>query len=133
MVIEITESFLLQNAEEAIQSLLEIKKLGIGISIDDFGTGFSSLSYLTRLPADYLKIDKSFIDDIVNINHKNITPSIISMAKTLNLKTVAEGVETQEQVNKLIDEGCDELQGYYFSKPLPISDFIKYVKQYNKI
>ncbi|OBR94217.1 EAL domain-containing protein [Clostridium autoethanogenum] len=131
LTIEITESFLLQNIEEAIQSLLEIKKLGISISIDDFGTGFSSLSYLTRLPVDYLKIDKSFIDDIANINYKNITPSIISMAKTLNLKTVAEGVETQEQINRLIGEGCDELQGYYFSKPLAINDFIKYVKQYN--
>ncbi|OAA89385.1 EAL domain-containing protein [Clostridium coskatii] len=133
LVIEITESFLMQNTEEAIQNLQKIKELGIGISIDDFGTGFSSLSYLTRLPADYLKIDKSFIDDIANINHKNITPSIISMAKTLNLRTVAEGVETQEQINRLIDEGCDELQGYYFSKPLIISDFIKYIKQYNKI
>ncbi|WP_338032506.1 MULTISPECIES: putative bifunctional diguanylate cyclase/phosphodiesterase [Clostridium] len=133
LVIEITESFLMQNTEKAIQNLQKIKELGIGISIDDFGTGFSSLSYLTRLPADYLKIDKSFIDDIANINHKNITPSIISMAKTLNLKTVAEGVETQEQINRLIDEGCDELQGYYFSKPLIISDFIKYIKQYNKI
>ncbi|AZV57901.1 EAL domain-containing protein [Clostridium sp. AWRP] len=131
LTIEITESFLLQNIEEAIQNLLEIKELGIGISIDDFGTGFSSLSYLTHLPVDYLKIDKSFIDDIANINHKNITPSIISMAKTLNLKTVAEGVETQEQINRLIDEGCDELQGYYFSRPLTVSDFIKYVKQYN--
>ena len=132
LLIEITESFLMQNTDDAIQSLLEIKKLGIGISIDDFGTGFSSLSYLTHLPADYLKIDKSFIDDIVSTNRKNITPSIISMAKTLNLKTVAEGVETQEQIDILIDEGCDELQGYYFSKPLSVSDFIKYVKQYNK-
>lgn len=132
LVIEITESFLLQNIEKAIQSLLEIKKLGISISIDDFGTGFSSLSYLSRLPVDYLKIDKSFIDDIANPNHKNLTPNIISMAKTLNLKTVAEGVETQDQVNRLLDDECDELQGYYFSKPLAISDFIKYVKQYTK-
>lgn len=131
LVIEITESFLLQDAESAIQSLLEIKKLGIEISIDDFGTGFSSLSYLTRLPADYLKIDKSFIDDILSTNHKNLTPNIISMAKTLNLKTVAEGVETKEQVDKLMKEGCDELQGYYFSKPLSIDDFIKYIKQFN--
>jgi diguanylate cyclase (GGDEF)-like protein/PAS domain S-box-containing protein len=132
LVIEITESFLLHDTEKAIQSLLEIKKLGIGISIDDFGTGFSSLSYLTRLPVDYLKIDKSFIDDIANTDHKNLTSNIIFMAKTLNLKTVAEGVETREQISRLIDEGCDELQGYYFSKPLAVSDFIKYVKQYDK-
>lgn len=131
LVIEITESFLLQNTESAIQSLLEIKKLGIEISIDDFGTGFSSLSYLARLPVDYLKIDKSFIDDILSTNHKNLTSNIISMAKTLNLKTVAEGVETKEQTNRLMEEGCDELQGYYFSKPLIIDDFIKYVKQFN--
>ncbi|WPC44262.1 EAL domain-containing protein [Clostridium sp. JS66] len=131
LVIEITESFLLQDTESAIQSLLEIKKLGIEISIDDFGTGFSSLSYLARLPVDYLKIDKSFIDDILSTNHKNLTSNIISMAKTLNLKTVAEGVETKEQANRLMEEGCDELQGYYFSKPLIIDDFIKYVKQFN--
>ncbi len=131
LTIEITESFLLHDTEKAIKSLLEIKKLGIGISIDDFGTGFSCLSYLTRLPVDYLKIDKSFIDDIANPNIKNLTSNIISMAKTLNLKTVAEGVETQEQISKLIDEGCDELQGYYFSKPLIVNDFIKYVNQYN--
>ncbi|AWI04845.1 EAL domain-containing protein [Clostridium drakei] len=130
LIIEITESFLLQDTESAIQSLLEIKKLGIEISIDDFGTGFSSLSYLSRLPVDYLKIDKSFIDDILSTNHKNLTSNIISMAKTLNLKTVAEGVETKDQINKLLEEGCDELQGYYFSKPLIIDDFIKYAKQF---
>ncbi|WP_411681999.1 EAL domain-containing protein [Clostridium thailandense] len=132
LIIEITESFLLHNTEEAIQNLFELKKLGIGISIDDFGTGFSSLSYLTRLPVDYLKIDKSFIDNIADPNQKNLTPSIISMAKILNLKTVAEGVETKEQVNILINEKCDEFQGYYFSKPLVISDFIEYLKQHNK-
>ncbi|MCE1255689.1 MAG: EAL domain-containing protein, partial [Anaerolineae bacterium] len=125
--VEITESFLLQNFEKAIESLLELKHLGVEIALDDFGTGFSSLNYLTRLPIDYLKIDRSFISNLDKPRQKNITSSIISMAKTLNLKTIAEGVETLEQVNILVNEACDELQGYYFSRPLEIDDFIKLV------
>ncbi len=126
LVIEITESILLQDIDKAIEILHEIKSLGIGISLDDFGTGFSSLSYLTRLPLDYIKIDKSFIDDFAKPDTTNLTANIISIAKTLNLKTVAEGVETLEQVDKLIEEKCDQLQGYYFNRPLDIPDFIEY-------
>lgn len=125
--IEITESFLLNDIEDSIKKLMEIKKLGISIALDDFGTGFSSLNYLTKLPIDYLKIDKSFIDDIVIAEHKNLTPHIILMAKTLDIKTVAEGVETKEQVKKLVEEECDLLQGYYFNRPLRIEDFVSYV------
>ncbi|MBK8783792.1 MAG: EAL domain-containing protein [Anaerolineales bacterium] len=128
LVFEITESFLLQELEKSIACLLEIKALGIGIALDDFGTGFSSLSYLTNLPIDYLKIDKSFVDDIANPQRKNLTSSIISMAKTLELQTVAEGVETSSQISSLKNEGCDVLQGYYFSKPLEMSAFIEYVR-----
>lgn len=127
LVIEITESILLQDIDKAIEVLNEIKSMGIGISLDDFGTGFSSLSYLTRLPLDYIKIDKSFIDDFAKPNTTNLTANIIAIAKTLNLKTVAEGVETLEQVNKLLEEKCDQLQGYYFNRPLDIPDFIEYV------
>jgi EAL domain-containing protein (putative c-di-GMP-specific phosphodiesterase class I) len=129
--IEITESFLLQNFSKAIESLIQLKGLGIEIALDDFGTGFSSLNYLTRLPIDYLKIDKSFIDDIGQAGTRNLTPSIIAMAKTLNIKTVAEGVETQEQMQILLNEGCTEQQGYFFSRPIEISEFLKFYKQNN--
>lgn len=130
LVVEITESFLLRDLERAIESMVAIQKLGIGIALDDFGTGFSSLNYLTRLPINYLKIDKSFIDDIANPEHRNLTPSIISMAKTLGLKTVAEGVETKEQVSRLLAEKCDELQGYYFSRPVPLEDFVRFYERF---
>lgn len=126
LVFEITESFLLKDLDQAIRSLQEIRILGIGIALDDFGTGFSSLSYLTRLPIDYLKIDKSFIDDIAIPGQKNLTPIILSMAKTLGLTTVAEGVETPEQIQRLLAENCDQLQGYYFSRPVDVDSFIQY-------
>lgn len=133
LVIEITESFLLTDLEKAIESMLTIQKLGIGIALDDFGTGFSSLSYLTKLPINYLKIDKSFIDDIADPARNNLTPSIISMAKVLGLQTIAEGVETQEQVNRLLTEECDLLQGYYFSKPVEINEFIRFTERFMPI
>jgi diguanylate cyclase (GGDEF)-like protein len=129
LVIEITESMFIHDIQNAIEALLEIKKLGAQIALDDFGTGFSSLSYLTRLPIDYLKIDKSFVDNIGSTEHKDLTSSIISMAKTLGVKTVAEGVETKEQIEKLIVDGGTELQGYYFSKPLAFEEFIKFAKK----
>ena len=129
LVVEVTESLLLKSIDDAIKSLIEIKKIGIGVALDDFGTGFSSLNYITKLPIDYLKIDKSFIDDITVTGRKNITANIISMAKTLEIKTIAEGVETLEQVQKLIEEECDLFQGYYFNKPLKLEEFISYVNK----
>jgi diguanylate cyclase (GGDEF)-like protein/PAS domain S-box-containing protein len=126
---EITESFLLKDIDRAINTLLAIKQQGIQIALDDFGTGFSSLSYLTRLPIDYLKIDKSFIDDIADPRYKSLAPHIISMAKSLNIKTIAEGVELREQVERLLECGCDELQGYYFGKPMKLEDFISYARE----
>ena len=99
--------------------------MGIKVALDDFGTGYSSLSYLTKLPIDYLKIDKSFVDG-VGIGEKNITSDIISMARNLGLKTVAEGVEVDHQASWLIDENCDALQGYFFSRPLPLEAFIPF-------
>ena len=127
---EITESFLLKDIDKAISALLAIKQQGIQIALDDFGTGFSSLSYLTRLPIDYLKIDKAFIDDIAVPGHKNLVPHIIAMAKSLNIKTIAEGVEHMEQVERLLECGCDELQGYYFGRPMELKDFISYARQF---
>jgi EAL domain-containing protein (putative c-di-GMP-specific phosphodiesterase class I) len=105
-----------------------LKSLGVGISIDDFGTGYSSLTYLKELPLSQLKIDQSFVKDIVQ-EPKNamIVKTIISMAKHLDLKVIAEGVEDKEQVKLLIDKGCDQFQGYYFSKPKSIQGFKKYM------
>ena len=129
LVIEITESMFIHDLNRAVDYLKAIKDLGIGIALDDFGTGFSSLSYLTRLPIDYLKIDRSFVSRLDEIHNRDITFSIISMAKTLNLKTLAEGVETIEQVEKLLEKDCDELQGYYFSNPIPVHEFIDFYNE----
>lgn len=117
--LELTESLIMSKVENSITMMHNIKAFGVSLSIDDFGTGYSSLAYLKNLPVDTLKIDKSFIDDIVlRTDEVPIVASIISMAKNLKLKLVAEGVETNEQVNYLLVRGCDEMQGYYFSSPV---------------
>jgi len=126
LVVEVTESVLLSNIDDIINKLNSIKELGIGLALDDFGTGYSSLSYLKTLPIDFLKIDKMFIDDIV-YDSKNLTSHIISMAKTLGMLTIAEGVEDQEQLGKLMKNNIDLIQGYHFSKPLRENDFIDFV------
>jgi diguanylate cyclase (GGDEF)-like protein len=116
--LELTESMIMDDAEGAEQVLHSIKSLGIHLSIDDFGTGYSSLSYLKNLPVNTLKIDKSFTDDIIlHSDEAPIVASIISLAKNLKLNVVAEGVENYEQVRYLSAHGCNEIQGYYFSKP----------------
>jgi diguanylate cyclase (GGDEF)-like protein/PAS domain S-box-containing protein len=118
--LEITESMLMGDVEAAINQLYEFKKLGVSLSIDDFGTGYSSLSYLKRFPVDTLKIDRSFIKDIPqDRDDMEISSAIIAMAQKLNLKLVAEGVETQEQVEFLRKNCCYVIQGYFFSQPLP--------------
>ncbi len=125
--IEITESVMLKYVDNALIALNEIKKLGISIHIDDFGTGYSSLSYLKKFPIDTLKIDKSFVDDIIDKDESGrlLVNTILSMGKSLNLTTVAEGVETKEQYEFLRDNGCDTIQGYYFAKPMCEDDFVK--------
>lgn len=123
--IEITESLFFYNLEHGIAALNEIKDLGVKIALDDFGTGYSSMSYLNLLPIDYLKIDKVFIDELSSDNPKSLAYMILKMAEMLDLKTVAEGVEEEIQSNKLLNVGCDMLQGYYFGKPVPLNDFIK--------
>ena len=116
--LEITESMLMQNPDRMIKILTEIKKLGVRLAIDDFGTGYSSLAQLRRFPIDTLKVDRSFIHDLSKDSEdKAITEAIIAMGKTLSLTVVAEGVETEEQEAFLREHACDEMQGYYFSKP----------------
>jgi len=118
--LEITESGAMQNPEASIATLNELKELGVHLSIDDFGTGYSSLSYLKRLPVGTVKIDRSFITDLAtNADDASIAQAIIKMAHTLSLKVVAEGVETASQLSFLSAHGCDQMQGYYFSKPVP--------------
>ena len=121
--LEITESLLLSNADVMFSVFQELKAMGLRLAIDDFGTGYSSLSYLKKFPVSKLKIDRSFVRDIaVNTDDAAITNAIISMAKSLNLKVIAEGVENEAQLSFLRAHQCDEIQGYYFSKPLPVAE-----------
>ncbi|MDD2356838.1 MAG: EAL domain-containing protein [Thiovulaceae bacterium] len=122
--LELTEGVAMQDPQRAISMMNEIHSKGVRMSIDDFGTGYSSLSYLKKFNIYKLKIDQSFIRDInVDPEDKAIVAAIISMAKSLGLQTIAEGVETIGQLEYLYEQGCDEIQGYYFSKPLPIEEF----------
>ena len=127
--IEITETVLMQSTPETMQRLADLKSLGVHISIDDFGTGFSSLSYLKQLPIDSLKVDQSFVRDIpADANDSAITRAIIVLAHTLQLNVIAEGVETLEQLQFLLSEGCDEMQGFYFSRPVPAEQFQRLIR-----
>jgi diguanylate cyclase (GGDEF)-like protein/PAS domain S-box-containing protein len=118
--LELTESTIMRNAEEAVSMLNELHALGIGLAIDDFGTGYSSLSYLKRFPVDRLKIDRSFVSDIgESSDDETITSAIIALAHSLNLQVIAEGVETSTQLDFLKERACDEMQGYFFAKPMP--------------
>jgi EAL domain-containing protein (putative c-di-GMP-specific phosphodiesterase class I)/PleD family two-component response regulator len=127
--IELTESILVKNSKQTHRKLIDIKELGLNISIDDFGTGYSSLQYLKNFPHDTIKIDQSFIKDLaLDKNSKSIVSSIISMAHGMGVKVVAEGVEEAEQVEILKFQKCDEIQGYYYSKPVSpehISQFVQ--------
>ncbi|HAJ60286.1 MAG TPA: GGDEF domain-containing response regulator [Cyanobacteria bacterium UBA8543] len=122
--LELTETMLVQNTEVAIRRLNALKSLGVEIAIDDFGTGYSSLSYLQQFPFDTLKIDRCFIQNITdNLSKAAITKAIIEMAKNLNLKLVAEGVETEAELSFIHQYKCDMMQGYLFSRPVPDRDF----------
>jgi len=122
--LELTESSLMSNAEETIEVLRNLKALGIQISIDDFGTGYSSLAYLKRFPLDKLKIDIAFVREVTsNPDDAAIVVAIISMAHSMKLQVIAEGVENDAQLAYLRRHGCDEMQGYYFSRPLPQEEF----------
>ena len=124
LILEITESMLLENMEDFIVKMEQIRELGISFALDDFGTGYSSLSYLKKLPINELKIDKSFIQDIgIDINDEAIVETIVQMGKTLGIDILAEGVETQEQYDILRAFGCHNYQGYLFGHPTTIDDF----------
>lgn len=130
LVFEITESVLVENFKIANKNLQELRRLGISIALDDFGTGYSSLAELRNIDIDILKIDRAFIDKIIE-NDPLITQDIIAMAHRLNLKVVAEGVESKRQIDYLTKHGCDIIQGYYVSKPLPEEGAIGFLKCYN--
>ena len=128
--LELTESLLLDNVEDMIAKMSQLKALGVGFSLDDFGTGYSSLAYLKRLPLDQLKIDQSFVRDVLtDPNDAAIATTIIALARSLGLGVMAEGVETEAQRDFLADAGCNSYQGYFFSKPVPVDAFEAFFRQ----
>ena len=129
--LEVTESMIMPNAKELIDELVHLKNKGMKLSIDDFGTGYSSLSYLQRFPIDALKIDQSFIRNLTAyLGDATIVKAIITMAKSLQLAIIAEGVENQKQIDFLRKENCDIIQGFYLSKPLPFSELEKFLEKW---
>jgi EAL domain-containing protein (putative c-di-GMP-specific phosphodiesterase class I) len=131
--IELTESAVMTNPEDSAAILEQLSRMGVLVSVDDFGTGYSSMSYLRRFPIDKLKIDRSFITDLTTrADDASIVQAIVSLAHSLRLKVVAEGVETVEQLKFLQSVGCDQYQGYHFSPPLPASEFAELVSSWQK-
>jgi EAL domain-containing protein (putative c-di-GMP-specific phosphodiesterase class I) len=129
ILIEITESVFMESFEDMSLLFSEIRNKGVKIALDDFGCGYSSLTYLKNLPVDVLKIDKSFVDDILNDNEKTcIVGLIITLMKQLEFKVIAEGVETQEQLDYITNYNCDLFQGYLVSKPVPKEQILKLLK-----
>lgn len=127
--LELTERTIMENERETILKLITLKQMGFKLSVDDFGTGYSSLSYLVQFPLDYLKIDRSFIQQICSLNDKQaVVDAIIQMAHRLKMKVIAEGVEQREQVKLLGKLDCDMIQGYYYSRPLPLKEFMEFLE-----
>ncbi|MCW8885406.1 MAG: EAL domain-containing protein [Motiliproteus sp.] len=132
--LEVTESTLIDNVEQAIETMREIKRLGVSFAIDDFGTGYSSLSQLQNFPLNRLKIDQSFTQNIgIDDNSTQITLTIIAMAKRLGMVIIAEGVETEDQAAFLLEHECEELQGYLFSHPIPIAEFTEKLSSQGRV
>ncbi|HEV7799630.1 MAG TPA: EAL domain-containing protein, partial [Burkholderiales bacterium] len=127
--LEITETAAMHNAEAAATALEKLKALGVRIAIDDFGTGYSSLGYLKRFPLDSLKIDRSFIADVPDDrNDSSIAQAVITMSHALGLSVVAEGVENERQMAFLVAHGCDEIQGYHLSRPMPATECTAFLR-----
>ncbi|MGO9740810.1 MAG: EAL domain-containing protein [Roseiarcus sp.] len=127
--LELTESLIMQNVEQAVETMKKLQALGVQLSIDDFGTGYSSLSALKTFPVARLKIDKSFVDGLPNDRDDSaVASAVISLGQKLDLKVIAEGVETEAQMAFLSDNDCDEIQGYYLSRPIPADDFVVFYR-----
>ncbi len=129
--LELTESILIDSSDNVLQAVRSLKKLGVEFSIDDFGTGYSSLAYLKRFEVDKLKIDQSFVGDLqTDPGDAAIVRAIIQMAHALKLQTIAEGVETEAQREFLQAEQCDAMQGYLFAEPMPVDQFLLFLRQH---
>ncbi|WP_374519860.1 putative bifunctional diguanylate cyclase/phosphodiesterase [Undibacterium squillarum] len=130
--LEITESALIRDLEQTVEVLTELKRLGFALAIDDFGTGYSSLAYLRRFPIDELKIDRVFVDSMTDsVQDEQIVKSIVDLAHNFGLPVVAEGAERAETVDMLRKMGCDQVQGYYFAKPMPASQLLKWCADFH--
>ncbi len=127
--LEITENILMDEPQIVIDALTKLKAQGISIALDDFGTGYSSLSYLQKLPLDRLKVDRAFVTDINKEGQSIIAETIINLGKKMQLKVIAEGIEEIEQQERLIELGCDEVQGFYYAKPMPSDEFINFLQK----
>ncbi|MCF8184989.1 MAG: EAL domain-containing protein, partial [Polynucleobacter sp.] len=128
--LELTESLMVDDVEDVIAKMAALKARGISFSLDDFGTGYSSLAYLKRLPLDQLKIDQSFVRDIlIDPNDAAIARTIVALAESLGLSVIAEGVETESQRAFLVSSGCQAFQGYFFSRPVPVGSFEEYARR----
>jgi EAL domain-containing protein (putative c-di-GMP-specific phosphodiesterase class I) len=126
--VELTETAMMRNAEESVYILESLSRLGVLVSVDDFGTGYSSMSYLRRFPIDKLKIDRTFVKEMTSRpEDASIVRAMVSLAHSLNLKVVAEGVETADQFALLQQLGCDQCQGFYFSAALSAQDFVRLI------
>ena len=132
LILEITESVLMEDPERASQALSELRELGIRIAVDDFGTGYSSLSHLQRFPVDVLKIDKSFIDPLVSPDPGSsaFVTAIIGLARRLGLEVIAEGIEHESQLHRLVELGCEQGQGYLMARPLDGADAESLIADY---
>jgi diguanylate cyclase (GGDEF)-like protein len=129
--LEITENILMDEPQVVIDALVRLKEEGISIALDDFGTGYSSMSYLQKLPLDRLKVDRSFITDITEPGQSLIADTIINLGKQMNLKVIAEGIEEESQQAHLIAQGCDEVQGFFYAKPMPADEFLTFLRNNN--
>lgn len=131
--LEVTETSFMENLDSAVEKLNRLKREGVNVAVDDFGTGYSSLTYLKRLPVQHLKIDKQFVQDLlINDDDTRIANTIIDLGRSLNLDVIAEGVETEEQEFYLHSRGCQMAQGYYFAKPLPADEFVRFYTGFHK-
>ena len=129
--LEITESVVMDEPQIVVEALKELKAFGVTIAIDDFGTGFSSMSYLQQLPLDRLKVDRSFVNEVMPGKTAFIAETIVTLGNKLGLQTIAEGVEKREQASYMLKLGCDEAQGYLYAKPMPYNELVEFLGKIN--